>query len=336
MVTSVEDWDPLIQLDGGAIEVPVAPESLLVIDDRVFDAEVLRAAIVFYNLTFAGPSSVPTRSVNGKVVQKAFGWIPGVIAARARAAEIDVSNFTWRPPTAVDISDCKTAVLTLIGGLRKALKSGQMSLELSDRQVTRDKWIDEVLASLPVYSRFAVRGGRIAQSSVPMLRGLRECVAYAIVVVELDKWQPRLSERIHTCPYRSGEYHTSHVFLDFRVSESGELKKNKQGFCCAAHGNRFKQRAHRERQRQRPVAHSITRSTWNAIARRQVWYRDLLEKWMAEWPKRRIKARSLAERVDRHAERMNRLLLYGFHHFQKEVPISRAEIVRPKVRRLKK
>ena len=62
-------------------------------------------------------------------------------------------------------------------------------------------------------------------------------------------------------------------------------------------------------------------STWEAIARRHFWYRELLHEWMKEWPEERVYACTdmrillavikLTERVERHRDRTDRHMERG-------------------------
>jgi len=238
----------VFRLDEEAVEVPRCGRDLLVRDDRAFDAEMVRGAVVFYNLTHAGPREVMEGIATRAMVDQAFAWVPEVIAERARRAQVDVANVKWRAPTDRELFNSKLAVFTLLGPLRGLAQ--QFRFELGSRRLSSSEWLDEVLSSLPIYSRFRFEDERITEASVPLLRGLSECVAYAIAVVRLDRRKPKISERIRECPYTDphfGEYQSNHYFLDFRVGEDGRLETNRLRFCCPAHNNRYKSRMHRKK-----------------------------------------------------------------------------------------
>jgi hypothetical protein len=245
----------VFELDDPAVEVPRCSSALMVRDDRAFDAEIVRGAIVLYNLRHAGPTTImarkPSSDEAAAVVEKSFGWVAEVIRLRAEAAEMEgpLRRLGWTKPTVEQVVASSAALMMFLGPFRSVAL--QFKYKFAGRELSAIEWLNEVLRALPIYSWYRHERGHVRLTSVPLLRGVQECVAYAVSVVQLNRWQPEILSRIRPCPYfypEFGEPQNSHYFLDFRLNENGELEKNRQRFCCPEHANRFKQRKWRHDQ----------------------------------------------------------------------------------------
>jgi hypothetical protein len=254
----VSEFVEALKLDGGAVAVQQCARSRLIRDDRAFDAEVIRSAVVYSNLLVAGPvlrddQGQPTRDVPPELVKQIFGWIPDVLSERARLAGVPARSVAWREPDDTEHRNAGAIALTLIGPLRLVARAATFKIE--GRALTFAEWMDQALGQLPIYTRYRYLGNhRVRTTSVPLLTGVSACMAYAVASILLDRWKVGFWGRIRECPYvrplRDGDgglvRQQNHWFLDFRLGRGRELEKNRQRFCCAEHGNRYKQQRHRE------------------------------------------------------------------------------------------
>jgi hypothetical protein len=157
---------------------------------------------------------------------------------------------------AEEVAACTDSLPLFLIPMRRRIVQ-EIHLDLGRRTLRAHQWFNEVIGALSIYSwyRYEERHG-VQRVAVPVLTGVQECMAYALAVVQEDRWKPSIAERIRMCPYRYpqlGEDQKGHFFLDYRFGVDGELEKNRQIFCCHEHANRFKQSKHRRNKARRAM-----------------------------------------------------------------------------------
>jgi hypothetical protein len=120
----------------------------------------------------------------------------------------------------------------------------------------QDKWLDEALRALPIMQRARIESGRVVLNSLPMLRDVSTCLAYAVLLLVENRWS--LKGRVSMCRYVGrGDNDVPHWFLDYELDRTGRLRRGtRRNFCSDQHANAFHQRQWRVRQL--PAAQTIT------------------------------------------------------------------------------
>lgn len=226
----------------------------LVADDRAFDVKVVRSALQFVNERPVGPVE-ETVDEYAKLAEDVFGWVAPVLEVRAQRAEVDPSNVRW---SGFKVDAGALAVAHLIGMVadqRKIQMRDGTKLKLDVVRTAKDSrmsvrgkslsvqdWFENVLAGLPIYSRFVFDDGKVERREVALITTVPRALAYALAVLLADTWG--LRERIRSCPYRR---HGAHFFLDYRTDAEGRLLSGEpMKYCCPAHSNAHRQQLWRD------------------------------------------------------------------------------------------
>lgn len=217
----------------------------LVEDERAFDAAVIRGALGLYNALHS--DAAPQSQTLGAIVTDSLGWLPDVLAARAKAAGIDPANVHWASKeSGMDVMDAAAVLLYTVGafGDREAKTMFQLApTQTGRKRPSPEAWMDSILRALPIYTRLVWDAGTVRTVSVPCLTSVQRTVAYAMALLWADKHGFR--ERVRPCqllidPKPGSLAH--HYFL------ADDLR---QKCCCPAHTNTLKQRVHRRNQSER-------------------------------------------------------------------------------------
>lgn len=221
----------------------------LVDDDRAFDIRVVRGALDFINRG-------PTARMEGaypELAREVFGWIPGVLERRAVGAGIPQDSVKWTSFAVNDAARAITFLLMLVFtpsvGFKRpdiAANPDNSTITAFGKQQTGREWFDEVLSTLPIYSRFVTEGTTVRRREVALINSVPRALAYALAVLLEGRWQ--LRGRVRACPYTR---HGVHFFLDHRTDKKGRLLPGEpQKYCCPAHSNAHRQQLWRDAQRE--------------------------------------------------------------------------------------
>jgi len=238
----------------------------LVEQDRAFDVECVRSAVNFINRI---ESSVEGEEANAA---SAFAWLPQVLRERAQRFEIRSSNV----PTQIESLDVevnrRVARYFMISATYAQTRERELAMAQAERDPKRraqklafrkqvDEWLDAALKYLPIYERVRLIEGRVVRVSLPVLRDVGSCLAYALMVLIENRWG--MQGRVRECRYgiSPGGTGPNHWFLDYRLDKGGRLKRgSRREFCTPAHANSFHQREWRRRQAERTQTQMIERT----------------------------------------------------------------------------
>lgn len=219
----------------------------LVDDDRAFDVKIVEGALTFFNEWNAVSPGHPIPLK--RIVDAAFGWLPGVLAERARYAGISSDNVKWdeKADTAGQLSDVHTVLFFLLCSRLDLGRNVSGTVGVEGKRHDAAEWLDKRLSSLPIYSRYRFDGKQVTQPSVPLITSAQKAVAHALAVILKDRWHIR--ERVRRCPY---ERKGMHFFLDYRIDKAGRLASGqRKEFCCKAHAGAVGQQRWRDNNSQK-------------------------------------------------------------------------------------
>ena len=223
----------------------------LVRDDRAFDVKVIRSALEFINRSPDARAAGDYPSLTAEV----FGWIPEVLAARAKLAGIAATNVTWTSYEVDDGARAVTFLLMLAVDRREMkMKDGRVlhmdilaqpdtsRIGAFGAKLTAREWFERALVALPIYSRFVFDGPALRRAEVALITNVQRVLAYALAVLLQDRWEIR--DRLRCCPYtRRG----IHFFLDYRTDDQGRfLPGEPMKYCCPKHSNAHRQQRWRD------------------------------------------------------------------------------------------
>jgi hypothetical protein len=226
-------------------------EDTLVLDDRAFDAAVLRGVLTLYNELV---SDISSRQDFSFVLDRAFGWLPEVLSKRAERAGVGLDNVRWsnamtkeqtikaEMKAVVDVTQMLLHTVGALGKRNSPLLFNNAPLVAGKKRPTPEQWVNKVLKALPIYSRFLFEDGEFKLVSVPLLTNYGRCVAYALALLWTDRHGFR--DRVRACELLMDDKPSSRAYHYFLADDA------RQRFCCSAHSNTYRQRQLRRRQKE--------------------------------------------------------------------------------------
>jgi integrase len=162
-------------------------ETRLIEDDRSFDLACVRSAVEFVN-----------RVPDAEAVQ-AFAWLPKVLLRRAQRFQIPVSNVASTIRSSGIEKEEEIAHFFAVGVTLAQTRYKELAMAEAESDPKRrewalsyrkeeDEWLDMSLKSLPIYERVRFVDGRVLRVSLPMLRDVSTCVAFALLVIVENRW----------------------------------------------------------------------------------------------------------------------------------------------------
>jgi hypothetical protein len=205
-------------------------------DQQKFDEKVVGSTVEFYNRLGPMTSGKLGARVNLDAIITPLNWIPPLM-----------EHLPWCEGTSVkwDHGEDLSVILAAHRALTAHMGSPPLGAPVvatrmpRRRKFTEEDWVGEVLANLPIHSRFAWNGGAVTIVSLPLLTNVQRCVAYTLALLKLNKHG--LGKRVKGCPLVRREEHTlfpRHLFVATQAN---------QHFCCQRHSNHQRQLDHRAR-----------------------------------------------------------------------------------------
>jgi hypothetical protein len=213
--------------------------------ERGSDLRVLRSVIDFVNALDFQEMDAMARTAWLQPAPAVFThleWVGAAMADRAASADIAEAREKWHwddsPKGRVESSwkraryaaDKFRWVVRYLSGDRRA----------ADDRAFADV-IDYQLRHVPIYTRIRFCDGRAVRQSVPVLRNVLHCTAYAVALMAEDRWG--LRGRVRECPFIPRGHTQSHLFLDdSRLSETAAQQGKARVYCSSSHGSADRKR----------------------------------------------------------------------------------------------
>jgi hypothetical protein len=151
---------------------------------------------------------------------------------------MDPKNVKWTATeTAMDVLRAENVLLYTIGAFgdrSAALRFREAPVWEGQQRPTPEEWVNGVLAVLPIYSRFVLKGRSFRLVSAPLLTTVQRCIAYAMAIIWTDRHGFR--DRVRPCQFLTDPTPGSLAHHYFLADDA------RQRFCSLAHSNAYRQR----------------------------------------------------------------------------------------------
>jgi hypothetical protein len=199
-------------------------------DPNEFDRALVRSTLAFYNATHSDePKELPI--VVSRLAEQTFGWVPAVMAERARRERLDPSKQRWNSRESIErVTRVQSVLLYMIGAFRV---EAHEAVTLADgRRLSREQWYQEVVEKIDFDCGLRVIDGATRHVALPLLSGIEECVGYAISVIR----RRNLAKLVRPCQFLLKDLPGSLAHHYFLADDP------RQKFCSPAHSNAYRQR----------------------------------------------------------------------------------------------
>lgn len=209
-------------------------------EERAFDVRLITSVIAVVNaVDFEQLEALPRKEWQARCdpAHEAFSWLGPTMAERAKKARLidDPRGWLWNTKGST-WQQCRQSAHQLRWIVRYFSGDDRIAGKRAFDQV-----IDSTLRFLPIYTRYRFMDGRAVRVTIPVLRDIVQCTAYAVAIMAEDRCG--LRGRVRECPFIPRGKTQTHLFLDDSRLEPGASQQGKPRiYCSTQHGGADRKR----------------------------------------------------------------------------------------------